>query len=321
MSSLNIESYVEKVYKNFDGNNEEVQILKEEMKGHLYDSVRDLMADGHSEKESINIAIKNFGDEEVFTNELEEIVIRQKKYTNILFKIAIVVFVIGVIIRISGMFAEEMYRADWEKNRPMTSSDVYNKIEEIGGKKEALTSEDKGKIDELLNKYNDTYDNGVYYIRVIKDGKVNYEYERKVDEKLITNQGQGEASNINGWKVEHRETDLDSYRCSQIYNELFNIKNQTNVLFYILKNIGFLFIALSWMIACIAYTQNFILRGKEIKRLAFLLSLETILIFASILSDKEIIIIVPLILIVLNKVLFKIIENKENNSLSPQKAN
>ncbi|GFZ31323.1 hypothetical protein CSC2_18490 [Clostridium zeae] len=318
---MNIESYVEKVYKNFDRNNEEVQVLKEEMKAHLYDSVRDLMSEGHSEKESIKIAIKNFGDEEVFTSELEEIVSRQKKYTNVLLKIAIVVFIIGVIVRISGIFTEEIYRADWEKNRPMTSSDLYNKIEEIGGEKEALTSEDKSKIDELLNKYNDTYDNGVYYIRVIKDGKVNYEYERKVDEKLITNQGQGEASNINGWKVEHRETDLDSYRCSQIYNEAFNIQNQTNELFYILKNIGFLFIALSWMIACISYTQSFILKGKEIKRLAFLLSLETIVIFASILSEKEIIIVVPLMFMALNKILFRVLENKENKLPLPQKAN
>ncbi|MBK1811497.1 hypothetical protein JHL18_12785 [Clostridium sp. YIM B02505] len=319
---MNIESYVEKVYKNFDGNNEEVKVLKEEMKGHLYDSVRDLMSQGHSEKESIKIAIRNFGDEDVFTNELEEIVSRQKKYTNILLKIAIVVFVIGGIVRIAGVIAQEKFQKEYYESLPMTQSKMEQKIEDVIKDKVELSESDKTMITKMLNEYNDINDNGLYFVEINKNGQSYYKYERTASQELIKNSGEGETGqDKSGWSIHRKHTDTDSYRSDSIERGVSEVQYYSNTVHFLLKNVGFLLITLSWMLVLIYYTQKFILEKRNMKILIAMLSVETIISFAAFTSDKEIIVPVVLIFIVLNRYLFRIKRDKDNTALSPQGAN
>lgn len=58
-----IEVFVNSVYKNSRGNNKEIQELKTEIKSHLLEAVHELMTEGKSQQEAIDIAIERFGGE------------------------------------------------------------------------------------------------------------------------------------------------------------------------------------------------------------------------------------------------------------------
>lgn len=295
-----IEDYIEKVCKDFHNNSEEVKILKEEVRAHLYDKVRDLIEEGYTEEESINIALKDFGDENGFVYEMKRIISKQKIYTNILLKISFIIFIIGGLLKFGGMYAESIYIDEWEKSRPMTYIDVIDKIEESVGDKTEITKDDKKNFDDMLNKYNDQYNNGLYYIKVFKNDKSIYEYERLVDDSIVKNKSQGESGKSNGLKIVNKKTDIESLRTSNIWNERTDIANISNTIHFKLKNIGFWMIILSWVLMIMYYTQKAILNEKLDKKTIILLSIETIIIFAIFTSDKDIIVTTVGILMLLN---------------------
>lgn len=295
-----IEDYIEKVCKEFHNNSEEVKILKEEVRAHLYDKVRDLIEEGYNEEESINIALKDFGDENGFVYEMKRVISKQKIYTNILLKISFIIFIIGGVLKFGGMYAESIYIDKWEKSRPMTYIDVIDKIEESVGDKTEIAKDDKKNFDDMLNKYNDQYNNGLYYIKVFKNDKSIYEYERIVDNSIVKNKSQGESGKSNGLKIVNKKTDIESLRTSDIWNERANIANISNTIHFKLKNIGLWMIILSWVLMIMYYTQKSILNEKLDKKTIILLSIETIIIFAIFTSDKDIIVTTVGILMLLN---------------------
>lgn len=65
-----IDRYVNLVYRHVDGDKEEIEILKEEMRNHLLQIVEELKSEGKSDEESITIAIKRFGEQTQIENEL-----------------------------------------------------------------------------------------------------------------------------------------------------------------------------------------------------------------------------------------------------------
>lgn len=295
-----IEDYIEKVCKEFHNNSEEVKILKEEVRAHLYDKVRDLIEEGYNEEESINIALKDFGDESGFVYDMKRIISKQKIYTNILLKISFIIFIIGGALKFGGMYAESIYIDKWEKSRPMTYIDVIDKIEESVGDKTEITKDDKKNFDDMLNKYNDQYNNGLYYIKVFKNDKSIYEYERIVDNSIVKNKSQGESGKSNGLKIVNKKSDIESLRTSDIWNERANIANISNTIHFKLRNIGLWMIILSWVLMIMYYTQKSILNEKLDKKTIILLSIETIIIFAIFTSDKDIIVTTVGILMLLN---------------------
>lgn len=65
-----IDRYVNLIYRHVDGDKEEIQILKGEMRNHLLQIVEELKLEGKSDEESISIAIKRFGEQTQIENEL-----------------------------------------------------------------------------------------------------------------------------------------------------------------------------------------------------------------------------------------------------------
>ncbi|MGY0371992.1 permease prefix domain 1-containing protein [Clostridium sp. JNZ J1-5] len=65
-----VNKYVNSVYRHVGGDEEEIKILKEEMKSHLLQMIEELKSEGKSEEESISIAIKRFGEETQIESEL-----------------------------------------------------------------------------------------------------------------------------------------------------------------------------------------------------------------------------------------------------------
>ena len=75
-----IEEFVNSIYRNVDGNKEEINELKQEgMRTHLLESVHDLKQEGKSEEEAIRIAIENFGEKKQITKGLYEFFNAQKR--------------------------------------------------------------------------------------------------------------------------------------------------------------------------------------------------------------------------------------------------
>ncbi|MGG7098836.1 permease prefix domain 1-containing protein [Clostridium sardiniense] len=307
-----IEEYIERIYSRVNKNNEETEILKEEMKFHLYDKVSDLMEDGYTEEESINIAIEKFGDENSISNDVKSLITNQTRYTNILFKVSIIVFVVGCLFKLGGVISENRFMDLWDENRARVSGDILNKIADTLEGKEEITGKEKDAFDHILNEYNDRYENGLYNIKVLKDSIPMYEYNREVSPELIKNGSESiSGRGNNGWTISSKQTDLDSYRGSKITDERYDIKNITNSLHFKLNNIGFLLITLSWILIVMYYTQKAILDNNLNKYKILVLSLETIIIFASFVSDKDIVVPVTAFFLILNYTYLRIL-NKMN---------
>lgn len=58
-----IEEFVDSMYLNVEGNQQEIHELKAEMKNHLLEAVYELKAEGKTEQQAITMAIKRFGEE------------------------------------------------------------------------------------------------------------------------------------------------------------------------------------------------------------------------------------------------------------------
>lgn len=92
-----LDEYIDLVCKNLKGNDEEIAIMKQEMKNHLLQSVEELKSQGKSQEESINIAMDRFGEADILKNQLKEIYSVQKNFSKKIFKIALVLLFIGII--------------------------------------------------------------------------------------------------------------------------------------------------------------------------------------------------------------------------------
>ncbi|WP_238883717.1 permease prefix domain 1-containing protein [Clostridium sp. YIM B02551] len=307
-----IDNFVDKVYKDFDKNDEEVKILKEEMKAHLYDSVNDLISEGHSEEESMDIALRNFGDENSFSSEMDAIINRPKKYLDRLLQITIILFVIGVLFKIGAVYTEFKNIAEWDKIRPTTETDVNNEIRTILKGKDKLSASDKNNIDEVLNKYNNEYENGLYYVQITNYSVSYYEYSREVSHELITNSNQGVSGDNTGWKIISKQTDKDSLRSREVWEGMPTIDRYSNSAQFILNKLGLLVILFSWVLFVMYNVRKIIFIGKDIKKVVMVYSIETILILSSLLIDKDIIAIVVAIFMVLDCLYLKATNKKRD---------
>lgn len=99
-----LDEYVNSICKNLKGDNEEITIMKQEMKNHLLQSVEELKAQGKSEKESIDIAISRFGEVNILKNQLKEVYNVQKNFSKIIFNVAIILLFVGIFSLISQVF-------------------------------------------------------------------------------------------------------------------------------------------------------------------------------------------------------------------------
>ncbi len=68
-----IDKYINKIYRNMNTKSKDIEDLKNEMREHLISEVRELKANGYSEKESIENAIKKFGEINEIEDELDEV--------------------------------------------------------------------------------------------------------------------------------------------------------------------------------------------------------------------------------------------------------
>lgn len=99
-----IEEYIDNIYGNFDNLDKDTKILKEEMRTHLYEEVEELKKQGLSEEESINKTLECFGQENSVVTEMNYILKNRSIFTKMLIKAGVVVFIIGCLFQIIGIF-------------------------------------------------------------------------------------------------------------------------------------------------------------------------------------------------------------------------
>lgn len=99
-----IDEYIESIYGNFENSNKDTKILKEEMRIHLYEEVKEFKKQGLSEEESIDKAIESFGSESTVVAEMNHILKNRNIFTKMLIKAGAVVFIIGCLFQLIGGF-------------------------------------------------------------------------------------------------------------------------------------------------------------------------------------------------------------------------
>lgn len=229
-----IEEYIEKIYRNFDEKDEETRILKEETKAHLLEEIDELKKTGLSEEESISKAILNFGSEKIVIRELNLILKKQSKFSMILKKLTLFFFVVSCIF-LSIYIADEFIHRG-EPNPFITDNNstayVFDIIENKVKSKDVIDLESKNEITQILDDFNVKNNNGLYYIRISREGMpdLDYEYKKDVSKDMIK-EGNGGVSGIYNdkqkkWSIYYNRTDKQAnydYKVTQeIWDKMIN---------------------------------------------------------------------------------------------------
>jgi hypothetical protein len=250
-----IDEYVENIYKNFDETEEDTKILIEETKSHLYEEVEELKKQGLGENESIERAVINFGKENIVIEEMDSILIKQSKFSKILIRVALMVYIIGSIFKVIFV-ADEFLTANHDLQIDKLTSDyviqiISDKIEN----KEFLDENIKEEITTMLDNFN-VENNGIYYIGLEKTGEYSYEYSKKLSEDLMKISGSSEyggGENSGGksvWTLHYKTTGYQAFLDS-FYHELEMKRRQNEIPYNLNKLSNYIFI-ISWILVCVA---------------------------------------------------------------------
>jgi hypothetical protein len=96
-----IDQYVQSLYRNIKGNRRELADLKDQMKAHLVEKVRELQLEGRTTEESLTIAFDQFGNKELLDQDIEGIF--GPRRPPIVIILAALHVIIGIVCIISSM--------------------------------------------------------------------------------------------------------------------------------------------------------------------------------------------------------------------------
>lgn len=177
-----IDAFVDSVYQHVGGNRNEVQELKVEMKSHLLEAVHELIAQGKSEQQAIELAIERFGGEQEMRSIVSQLFHAQKTFAKWVLYLAIAVLLLtatafGVVWSIEEENARE-------------NSDVSTEISDILHNRNQITEEMKLDINRLINGTDQISKVELYNVRnvdnpnlvfdYVRDTKPDYRYEQDV---------------------------------------------------------------------------------------------------------------------------------------------
>lgn len=129
-----IDIFVDSIYRNVDGNNNEIQELKQEMKSHLHEKVYELKSKGMTEEQAINLALETFGDKKQLLNGLAEFFNIHRIFARNVLIIAILSLILGAFFFFKTTF--EICEFKKEKERVMESVlNVLENSDELNGNK------------------------------------------------------------------------------------------------------------------------------------------------------------------------------------------
>ena len=141
-----IEAFVDSMYLNVDGDKQEIDELKAEMKNHLFESVQELKEEGKTEQQAITIAIQRFGEEKEMRAVIGQLFEIQKIFAKRVLYIAIVCLILTISI---GSF---LWKIDDSTAQGLaeTSTLISKELEN----KDVMTFSMKRKIETLVEDTN-----------------------------------------------------------------------------------------------------------------------------------------------------------------------
>jgi cytochrome c-type biogenesis protein CcmH/NrfF len=203
-----IEVFVDSIYQNVGGNRKEIQELKAEMKNHLLEAVHELISEGKSEQDAIDIAIERFGREKEMRSIVGQLFKVQKTFAKWLLYISIAFLLMGSII--SGIiFNIESKKVN---EAAQIATEILNKI----GNKKGIPIEVESDIQSIITKSEFIYAINIYDHNMLFSSKVNvkpeYSFKKELTTHnwlLLTNYGYGESNDT--W---HIDIDLKNYEAT-----------------------------------------------------------------------------------------------------------
>lgn len=184
-----IEKYIKSLCRDMYLCPEQAKEFKEEIRTHLVETVKELQTQGKSEEESVDIAIKRFGEEKQLNIEFRKVFKFQKKFKKALVFISMVFLIMSVIFFVALTVVDGQNRSDFDGMQHDFMNQVGSKI--TAG--DIISSEDIG---EIFNKYKRGFryiyirqiNNDIYDYNENSKDKVEYLYPANISKKELDKQ-------------------------------------------------------------------------------------------------------------------------------------
>jgi hypothetical protein len=168
-----IEKFVDSMYLNVEGDQQEINELKAEMTNHLLEAVHELKAQGKTDQQAITVAIKRFGEEKEIRNVIRQLFEIQKIFAKRVLYIAIVCLIVTMSSFYFLWKMEESTFQGIDDTRSLISYELKDK--------DVITRDMKRKIEALVEDTNYISEVAIYKSKnVISRAGENYvEYNWK----------------------------------------------------------------------------------------------------------------------------------------------
>ncbi|WP_411682586.1 permease prefix domain 1-containing protein [Clostridium thailandense] len=193
-----IDKYLNSIYRDVSVSSKETEDLKQEMKDHLIQTVKELQQSGITEEESVRIAIERFGEDFQIRNELNQVLRFQKLFAQKTLIASFILLFISTILVITSLLVHQgsvkRYKImdsqlkTVEKklvNEGITSVDTYLK--------EVFKNEENNQltyvvIKELPQDFDNTKEHELF------PGEIKYSYPLKIKNEYYSNRFGHEVS-------------------------------------------------------------------------------------------------------------------------------
>ncbi|WP_027626339.1 permease prefix domain 1-containing protein [Clostridium lundense] len=102
-----IDKYLNSIYRDIESSSEGTEDLKQEMKYHLIQTVKELQQNGITEEESVRIAIQRFGEEFQIRNELNQVLRFEKLFAKKTLIASFILLAISAILVITSIMVHQ----------------------------------------------------------------------------------------------------------------------------------------------------------------------------------------------------------------------
>lgn len=186
-----IDKYLNSIYRDVSNSSKDTDDLKQEMKSHLMEAVKELQEKGITEDESIRIAIERFGEEFQIRNELNQVLRFQKLFAQKTLISSLFLLAVSAILLITSFFVHQGYL---KRYNAMNSQ--LNLVER------KLVTEGISSADTFLKElFKDEQNNQLTYVAIkelpkdfditksndVFPGEIKYSYPQKIDEEYYNN--------------------------------------------------------------------------------------------------------------------------------------
>jgi len=173
-----IDVFIDSVYQNFDGNKEDINDLKIEMKNHLLEAVHELKLEGKTETDAVKIAIERFGGEKEIRIVIGQLFDVQKRFASWLLYCALFFLVFSILI-FGTIMSIEKYN---QNERHKINNDISMILSDVNS---TISKEKQDKIKSLVQGTDQVSKVEIYNIKnktdiYLNTEKPEFQYERKI---------------------------------------------------------------------------------------------------------------------------------------------